>query len=332
MATISKHGREVRNVFSLLGQKENDLSASLGWALAQCPGFLSGFVQFLTGKKLSSSALADALVKLQSHDGTDRGYTDVELLIPDHLYAVIEMKKGWGLPGKAQLEKYAHRTGFDHSGYQHRMILSLSESTERFAAQFLPSTAGLQIPVSHLSWTQVMDIARKSITGSSNHEKRLLRDLLNYLATATTMRRIDSNWTLVVALSDDGMPGWDLTFRQVVAEKERYFHPVGHRWPHEPLNYIAFRSGGKIRSIHHIEEYTVTKDPNPLFPEANGGMFDVQHYIYKLGPAIVPSHEVRNGTRIHRNMRVWCMLDTLLTCSTITEAMEVSREREEKNK
>lgn len=121
-----------------------------------------------------------------------------------------------------------------------------------------------------------------------------------------------------------------LTFRQVAVDRLRYFHPVGHRWPHEPLNYIALRSGGKLQSIHHIKNYTVTKDPNPFFREANGGMFDVEHYVYSLGPAIVPSNEVRNGPRVNRNGRVWCMLDTLLTCSTITEAMELSQKREKK--
>lgn len=50
------------------------------------------------------------------------------------------------------------------------------------------------------------------------------------------------------------------------------------------------------------------------------------HFIYKLGPAIIPSKVVKTGN-IYPSGRVWAMLDTLLTADTISEAMDISKER-----
>lgn len=53
-------------------------------------------------------------------------------------------------------------------------------------------------------------------------------------------------------------------------------------------------------------------------------VWDTDHYIYQLGPAIVPSKIVKAG-KIFCNGRVWTMLDTLLTCDTISEARDLTR-------
>jgi hypothetical protein len=50
------------------------------------------------------------------------------------------------------------------------------------------------------------------------------------------------------------------------------------------------------------------------------------HYLYHLGPPIIPPHEVSSGT-IKRALRVWAALDLLLTCETINEARDKTKER-----
>ncbi len=40
MAELSLHGRDVRTVFDLLGDKEDDITYSLGWALSRSDRFL----------------------------------------------------------------------------------------------------------------------------------------------------------------------------------------------------------------------------------------------------------------------------------------------------
>ena len=53
---------------------------------------------------------------------------------------------------------------------------------------------------------------------------------------------------------------------------------------------------------------------------------DNNYFVYKLGPAIIPAKEVKNG-KIYPNGRVWAMLDTLLTADTIAEACNISKAR-----
>ena len=49
--------------------------------------------------------------------------------------------------------------------------------------------------------------------------------------------------------------------------------------------------------------------------------------MYELGPAIIPTKDIRTGDKIVMSNRVWAQLDTLLTSDTITEAMEISKAR-----
>ena len=54
---------------------------------------------------------------------------------------------------------------------------------------------------------------------------------------------------------------------------------------------------------------------------------DMDHFVYKLGPAIKPAHIVKTG-KLYPTGRVWAMLDTLLTSDTISEARDISYARE----
>ena len=51
------------------------------------------------------------------------------------------------------------------------------------------------------------------------------------------------------------------------------------------------------------------------------------HYLYHLGTAIKPTREVKAGEKIVRSMRVWAMLDLLLTSETIQDARDKSQVR-----
>jgi hypothetical protein len=48
--------------------------------------------------------------------------------------------------------------------------------------------------------------------------------------------------------------------------------------------------------------------------------------LYTLGKPIIPNHEVKAG-RIYRASRVWAMLDLLLTCRSISEAVAKTKGR-----
>jgi hypothetical protein len=53
----------------------------------------------------------------------------------------------------------------------------------------------------------------------------------------------------------------------------------------------------------------------------------MQNACFALGPAIIPPRDVLAGTRVRRNNRVWCMIDTLLTSSTVSDALTETKKR-----
>ena len=121
-----------------------------------------------------------------------------------------------------------------------------------------------------------------------------------------------------------------------MTQRHRYFHPVGGSgWPKTPPNYLGFRYGGRLQSIHHVDSYIVVADGEAMaaaFPEMPSATWEAQdvftkaHFLYRLGPAIAPAHEVKTG-EIYRNGRVWAALDLLLTSQTISKARDLTQQR-----
>ena len=108
-------------------------------------------------------------------------------------------------------------------------------------------------------------------------------------------------------------------------KKRLYFHPVGNRYPKEPVNYVGFRYNGKLQSIHHVDSWEIVPDMHNKIPEIDSGAIK-DHFLYRLGPPIIPQREVRSG-RIARSNRVVVMIDLLLTCDTISEALDLTNKR-----
>ncbi|HZC05674.1 MAG TPA: hypothetical protein VE338_08535, partial [Ktedonobacterales bacterium] len=127
-------------------------------------------------------------------------------------------------------------------------------------------------------------------------------------------------------------PGWDCSWIEIVTRYGHYLHPVGIKgWPKEPPNYLAFRYDGVLQSIHHVKRYEVVTSlvgkVSAVHDESwNGEGKSTPHFLYTLGPTFRPSTIVRAGA-VYRNGRVWCMLDTLFTSDTISQARDISRER-----
>ena len=143
------------------------------------------------------------------------------------------------------------------------------------------------------------------------------------------MQTRESNWVFVVSLGTSKPENCDLTWIEIVQNHMKYFHPLGgNGWPKEPPNYIAFRYYGQLQSIHHIEGYEVTKNLHAEIPEMPDYVEDCDFFVYKLGPAIVPTKVVKTGN-IYASGRKWAMLDTLLTADTIAEACNISKARME---
>lgn len=333
MRQLMVHGQNVGTVFELLGNNENAMTYSLGWALANSASFSGALAQMLE----VDGSFTDAMhIRLQDH-AHEKGYTDIELIDPGRHHIIIEAKRGFTVPSLTQLEKYADRLLAISDSLAQPLLVVLAESDreETWLKLHVPAVVK-GIPVKSISWQCFQKMARHSIVKANHEEKRLLKQLIQYLDKVTSMQNQNSNMVYVVSLNDDTFSAANITFIDVVENYGKYFHPVGGYkggWPVDPPNYIAFRYHGELRAIHHIESYTVIENYYPHLPVLEDRPLGRPHYLYTLGAVIRPQKKTptNDPNRIYppffRNARKWCFLDLLLTCGSVAEAAKKTRDR-----
>lgn len=310
------HGQKLESIFELLGTKENDITFGVGWTLGQCPHLLKAVLEHVG---LKDETVEE--IRLQEY-GEDRGYTDIEIL-GARIHLIVEAKRGWWLPGTLQWERYSGRFTSEHRTV--RRFLAMSDCTQQWASLHLPAEEH-GIELRYLGWRDLARMAERA--GGTNADKRLLGELQIYLKKVATMQKLDTNWVYVVSLGSGNPDGASISWVDIIEKKHMYFHPVGKGWPKEPPTYVAFRYGGKLQSIHHVNEFQVSMNLRDQIPELAAGFgSDGPNFLYTLGPAIRPPRETRTGAGIKRNSRRWVSLDLLLTSETISEAWEKTRER-----
>lgn len=323
MSELIAYGNQINNVFQLIGNSEDDITKSIAWALCNCPSFLQNVISELLGITIEP---ANVVIRFQESE-TDKGRTDLELTDNKQFYIIIEAKKGWVLPQSDQLTMYSQRKNINISTAKHKAIVSMSECSISYALSNLPFQQKNGIPILHMPWSFIYETAQKSKSSSNNAQKHLLDELLKYLEGIMTMQTKDSNWVYVVSLSHGKPENCNITWIDIVKNHNKYFHPMGiNGWPKEPPNYIAFRYDGKLQSIHHIEDYTVTKNLHNEISDMPDCIEKDDYFVYRLGTPIIPNKIVKTG-KIYANGRKWAMLDTLLTADTISEASDISYSR-----
>ena len=311
---IFLHGKAIGSVFELLGTRENDVTYSLGWALAQSPSLRRA----LLARVFPGQNLDAASVRLQERT-KGCGITDIELLGPES-HVIIEAKRGWQVPRQTQLELYLPRLQREPRPYL--AFVTMSECGGEYARTQLPKYVG-EVPVHHMAWHEVQRLAFGK--AKTHAEGRLLQELNRYLERIVKMQDKESNWVLTVALNNSKPKGYGLTFKQIVLEKRMYFHPVNGKWSQEPVNYLGFRYDGRLQSIHHVEKWDVVTNMHEQIPEIDPVEWE-PHYLYRLGPAIVPSKPVLTG-KIWPTAPKRAMLDLLLTSGSVAEAALASARR-----
>lgn len=323
MSELVAYGTEVSSVFQLIGNLENDITKSIAWALARCSEFLKVVINEVMSLEINTQ---NVRIKYQEFE-KNKGITDLEITDYTSFYIIIEAKRGWILPGAEQLALYTQRRNIIESPVSHKAIISMSECSEDYANAYLPFKVINDIPVNHLSWKKIYELANSAKVGSSISQKNLLKELMRYLGGIMTMQAKESNWVYVVSLSTAKPENCDLTWIELVEKKMKYFHPFGiNGWPKDPPNYIGFRYGGRLQSIYHIESYSIVKNLHDEIEEMPNVEDEYEHFVYSLGKPIIPSKVVKTGN-IYASGRKWAMLDTLLTADTIHEASEISKQR-----
>lgn len=316
MVTLTRHGADVPSVFSLLGSNENDLTAALGFVLSKCPPLAAALTQRICAAA-GSVAHGDLSLDLEERDAAGR--TDLELKLGSALF-IIEAKRGWLLPSKAQLSKYAGRIAAAPGG---GALVTLSQASHALAAQNLPSHIGT-VPVVHLPWRDVLTDVDAITPDCRGHERLWLNEFNTYMKEVTRVRRVEDSWTYCVVLNDV-KPGGTATFKEIVTEQLSYFHPYGTGgWPTEAPNFMAFRWAGAVQRIHRVIEHEVVPQLSDRWPELTDKAASRPHAVYRLGPRLPPHEPIPNGAP-YRASRLWVLLDQLQTAPTLKAALAGSR-------
>jgi len=331
MTQLFLNKEKIDSVFQLLGTKEDDITYSIGYALSNSLEFLTSFVLSISKNAIINDSLKITLQKSVSGNGR----TDIEIEA-ENFHFILEAKRGYWLPDVNQLIRYSLR--FGNSRGKLCKIIVLAECFPDFAKNILPQTVN-NYPVDYRSWRQIYELTQNLKAVKKN--QIFVSELKKYLGGIISMQKQESNLVYVVSLSTNTFVK-DLSFIDVVKDKNIYFHPLGGGrggWPTEPPNYIGFRYYGKLQGIHHIEEYAITdicniekyaitntpEDRSIFSKKINTTMNDL-HYLYWLGDPIKPLREVKTG-KIYRAGRVWASLDLLLTSDTISEARDKTKVR-----
>jgi hypothetical protein len=323
---LRQGSRPVENIFQLVGDNEDAITAALAWTMASSLTFLREFVSHSSGY---TGNLTNAELYFQRSE-RNAGRTDLEIVVGDAVHIIFEAKKGWEIPTLNQLGLYAQRSLFSSNGTAVRRFVTASQADSRYASLHLPLAVN-GMPLAHLSWRYLHTMVKRCIgTTNSIHEKKQLGHLADFLNRTMTKPNVHSNAVYVVSLGRDMLwPGTN--FVDVVEKHCRYFHPVGGSrggWPTSPPNYIAFRYDGELKSIHHVDDATVTNDLADTAPGKLPSYPVTQpHFLYRLGPAIRPPNRVPSGAAIKWSTRVWVALDLLLTSPTISDALVATKKR-----
>lgn len=323
MTLLTRSGIPVESIFAIHGSDENDLSDGLAYLLAASHSLRRKFLLNLL--KNSTVPTDEDVIALQT-GRRGIGVTDIELQVGDEVHVVIEAKKGADYPSATQLARYAKILG--DSEANDILLVAVTALDDDVAHLNAPELSTVEVPHVHRSWKWVRRLTAEAYQEESSYRlKFLLSEFWSFLEAFLGLERMYSNYTYVVSLGTGYPEGWDVSWIEVVEKYHKYFYPAGAKgWP-TPPNYIAFRYYGRLQSIHHVDRYTVVDDLARHFGVRGSGDSSESHYLLELGPPIKPPHEVRTGPRIHRSARVWCMLDTLLTSSTISDALTLTEER-----
>jgi len=322
MSSLVLHDCEVPTVFDLMGHRENDMTAALGWGLSQSPALMKALVETVADTHIDPS---EAVIRLQEHHATG-GFTDVEIVVPDRVHLILEAKRGWNLPTADQLEHYAQRFRADAGDMVQGIVVLTQWGATSMVERQLP-TWPFAYPRSVLGWGDVVQMTERAARRGPLAERRTLRELATYLRGVADMRDTNSNSVFVVALSSRVLEGWPMSFIDVVHQHDCYFFPAtGKNWPKVPPNYMAFRYWGRLQSIRHVDGYVIDTDMSRHFAGVPSAEWD-PHFVLSLGPEIRPDREVPTGPKIVRSARVWVDIDLLLTAPTISDALALTKQR-----
>jgi hypothetical protein len=175
LTLLTLHGQEIKTVFDLLGQKENDMTNALGWALSQSPQFI---VQLAETLRLPQPFSECVRLRLQEHQSLG-GYTDLEMDDPGQCHIILEAKRGFIVPSKEQLTKYAARLINAPDRPKVRLLVVLADSDRQniWLKRSIPEKIE-GVTVKSISWHEFKKLAQRAAQSGTHAERHLLRQFM----------------------------------------------------------------------------------------------------------------------------------------------------------
>lgn len=90
MAELLLHRKRIDSVFQLLDEHENDITFSVGWALAHSPVFLQVFLDAVAEPDLKN---ANGRLRLQEYV-SGQGITDIEVAAAGAFHLIVATTRG----------------------------------------------------------------------------------------------------------------------------------------------------------------------------------------------------------------------------------------------
>lgn len=115
----------------------------------------------------------------------------------------------------------------------------------------------------------------------------------------------------------------------VLAKRGLYWHRVTPQFKSKSVPaYLAFYYGGKLQSVHHVEdcEEVPRRSDSRLLARhrSEAPKFSKPHIVFKLGPAVHPQSDIRVGKGGTYGSEMRCTMLHLLTSPTIQAARKKS--------
>jgi hypothetical protein len=171
---LFRYTREVKNIFVLLGDKENDMTLSLGWVLSRSDEYLGALLKNLTGRTFDN--VAHAVVRLQT-GRAGAGITDIEVDVGKDIAVIFEAKRGGDLPSGEQLQRYD--AVLATSPAKQKLLVALTNATPERAKAALSGISITNGQLLHLSWKELLSVARS--TNETKENKRWLNDFADFV-------------------------------------------------------------------------------------------------------------------------------------------------------
>ena len=174
--------KNVDSVFSLLGNKEDDMTYSFGWSLKSSPTLLTVFLKSLGLPDVILGG-SDVLISLQEHKSNTNGFTDIEITVRGEnnqsAHIIIEAKRGWTDVTQAQVEKYVFASEEDRD---YKIVVLLTNYDDKRIKDFGFEKSDVSgDKITYVSGESLLDMPEAYYSASiGKREKWVLNSLLKY--------------------------------------------------------------------------------------------------------------------------------------------------------